>query len=89
MEPEFIREYASRIAQVFADRVFNAKSRYEADHYVKYVEDRRDFWKRVAQLPPDSKPWELVKGYMSLMSDPKATKIQQRNLYKFLQDKVR
>jgi hypothetical protein len=87
METEFIKEYASRMAWVFADRAFKAKSSSQADDYVKYVEDRRDFWERVAQLPPNSEHWEFVKRYMSLMSDPKASKMEVRSLYKFLRQR--
>ena len=88
MEPEFIREYASRMSVIFADRSLKAKNSRETDDYVKYLEDRRDFWEKIAQVPVDSDQWELVKEYISLMSNPKISKTQLRREYKFLQEKI-
>lgn len=87
METEFIREYASRMSGIFASRATNALSRCEADDYVRYLEDRRDFWGAIAQLPPDSEKWELVKRYINLMS-ASASKIELRSLYKSLRGKI-
>jgi hypothetical protein len=50
MEPEFIKEYASRMSVIFADRSLKAKNSRETDDYVKYLEERRDFWEKIAQL---------------------------------------
>jgi hypothetical protein len=48
MEIKFIREYASRMAAVFATRAFNAKNRGEKEVYIKDLEARRDLWQKIA-----------------------------------------
>ena len=88
METELIREYASRMEGIFADKAKKALLRCEASDYLRYLEDRRDFWGGVAQLPPDSDKWELVKRYMSLMSAPSTSKMPMRSLYKSLREKI-
>ena len=88
MEIKFIREYASRISEVFADRAFCAKNRRENEDYIKYLEDRRDLWEKIAHLSVNSEKWEIVKEYISLMSTPKVSKDELRRQYKFLQEKI-
>ena len=87
METELIREYALRMSGVFAMRARQALSSSEGDDYVRYLEHRRDFWGRVAQLPPDSDKWELVNRYMNLMSTSGFTR-ELRFLYKSLRENI-
>jgi hypothetical protein len=87
METELIREYASKMSGIFAMRARSAFTCSEADDYVRYLEHRRDFWGRVAQLPPDSDKWELVGRYMNLMSTS-GSKMELRFLYKSLRENI-
>ncbi|HEY9652607.1 MAG TPA: hypothetical protein V6C95_18265 [Coleofasciculaceae cyanobacterium] len=87
MEVELIKEYASRMKQIFADKAMVAKSRGQAEDYLKLLEDRYRFWGKVAQLPSDSEYWDQVKRYFSLMSDPKVSQEQLRAFYRFLQNR--
>jgi hypothetical protein len=88
MEINFIREYASRMAAVFATRAFNAKNRGEKEVYIKDLEARRDLWQKIAHLPANSDKWEIAQEYISLMSTPKTTKMELRRQYKFIQEKL-
>ena len=84
MERIFIREYAERMAMVFANRAVNAKKRGEKANYIQELETRKDLWEKVSHLPTDSDKWEIVKQYINLMSTPKATKTQLRGQYEIL-----
>ncbi len=88
MEIKFIREYAARISEVFADRALYAKNRGENEDYIKYLEDRRDLWEKVVHLSVNSEKWEIVEDYISLMSTPKVSKNELRRQYKFLQEEI-
>lgn len=87
METELIREYASKMSGIFAMRARNALSSFEANDYVRYLEDRRDFWRMVAQLPTDSDKWELVNKYINVMSTL-GSKMELRNLYQSLRKNI-
>lgn len=84
MEVEFIRKYASRMAEIFALRVANARKRGEKEDYIKELEGRAILWGKIAQLPTNSEKWEDVKDYIILMSTPQTTKMELRRQYKFL-----
>jgi hypothetical protein len=86
MQVDFIRNYASRMAEIFAIRAANARKRGEKEDYVKELEGRSILWGKVAVLPTDSDKWEDVSEYIVLMSTPKTTKMELRRQYKFLQE---
>lgn len=86
MHVEFIKSYASRMAEIFAIRAFNAKKRGESENYVKDLEGRAILWGKIAHLPASSDKWEFVSEYIALMSTPKTTKMELRRQYKFLQE---
>jgi outer membrane receptor for monomeric catechols len=88
MEIKFIREYAARMAVVFATRADNAKKRGEEKNYIQELEIRKDLWEKVSHLPTDSDKWEIVKEYTNLMSTPKATKTQLRDQYEILRQTI-
>jgi len=85
MEAELIRLYARRTI-VYAEKVSCAK---QTGHegYLLELENRRDFWKQIAQLPPDSEHWENVARYINL--DPKTSKGRRKALYRFLQEAMK
>lgn len=87
MEAELIRRYASRMALVYTDKISGAKWAGLSGDYLKNLEDRKDFWEKVAQLLPDSEHWELVIRYINL--DPKASKGRKRALYRFLHEAMK
>jgi hypothetical protein len=87
METELIREYASKMSRIFAKKAKDALSGSKDDDYVSYLEHKRDFWERVAQLPPDSDKWELVNKYINLMSTS-GSKMELRTLYQSLQENL-
>jgi hypothetical protein len=86
MEVEFIRKYASRMAEIFALRAANARKRGEKEDYVKELEGRSILWGKIAHLPANSDKWEIVSEYIVLMSTPKTTKMELRRQYKLLQE---
>ena len=76
------------MSAVFASRAINAKNRGEKENYIKDLESRRDFWKKVAHLPANSDKWEIIQEYITLMSTPQTTKMELRRQYKFLQETI-
>ncbi len=86
MHVEFIKNYASRMAEIFAIRAVNARKRAEKEAYVKELEERSILWDKIAHLPANSDKWEDVRDYIVLMSTPKTTKMELRRQYKFLQE---
>ena len=85
MDIELIRKYASRMVAVLANTAIKHTENY-LDYW--YWEDKREFWRKIVQLPPDSHHWELVKKYFKLMSDPNAPTTKVRTLYDFLREKL-
>jgi hypothetical protein len=86
MEVEFIKNYASRMAEIFALRAANARKRGEKEDYVKELEGRAILWGKIARLPANSDKWDDVRDYIVLMSTPKTTKMELRRQYKILQE---
>jgi hypothetical protein len=86
MEAELIRQYARRMTIVYAEKVFRAKQT-GSEGYLLELENRRDFWKQIAQLSPDSEHWELVARYINL--DLRTSKGRRKALYRFLQEAMK
>lgn len=86
MQVEFIKNYALRMAEIFAIRAANARKRGKKEAYVKDLEGRANLWGKIAQLPKNSDKWEDVKDYIVLMATPQTTKMELRRQYKFLQE---
>jgi ABC-type uncharacterized transport system YnjBCD substrate-binding protein len=86
METKLIREYAFRMARVFADKVSDAQRSGQVGDSLRLLEARRDFWAKVVQIPSDSEHWESVMSLIKLMSDRKASKTGIRALYQSLEE---
>lgn len=89
MEMELIRQYGFRMARLYADKVVYAQQRGYSQEYLKLLQSRQEFWRNIAQLPADSHYWQVIKKYFQLISDPKASQVKIRNLYKFLEEAIK
>lgn len=88
MERKLIREYAFKMAELFAKRIAHAKQRKEAQEYLNQLEAKRNFWMKVVHLSSDSDHWDDIRSYIQLLCDPKTSKTQLRALYKSLEKAV-
>ena len=89
MEMELIRQYGFRMASSYADKVVHARQRGYSEEYLQLLQSRQEFWKNIAQLPADSPYWQVIKKYFQLISDPKASQVKIRTLYKFLEEALK
>ncbi len=89
MEIDLIRQYGLRMASLYADKVVHAKRKGHAEDYLQLLHSRQEFWRNIAQLPPDSHYWKQVKQYFELIADPKASQVKIRTLYKFLEEAIK
>lgn len=88
METKLIREYAFKMAELFAKRISHAQQRKEAHEYLKQLEAKRNFWMKIVHLSSDSEHWEAIRSYIQLLCDPKTSKTQLRASYKALEKAV-
>ncbi|HEY9674193.1 MAG TPA: hypothetical protein V6D11_22330 [Waterburya sp.] len=89
MEMELIRQYGFKMASLYADKVVYAQPRGYSSEYLQLLQSRQEFWRNIAQLPSDSPHWQVVKKYFQLISDPKASQVEIRTLYKFLEETIK